>query len=207
MGVAISPNQRQEAQRMKRRWTALFALAMLVSASLDLLSTYHVSPSLAGEANPLLNLLGQEQHAWVKLITIKAVAAALGVILFHLGLVVVHRRKPRIQRRVGYLETMGLLFYRERVSLMRLLLGWPRDWGAAGGLCGIVVGLAVAVGGLLGAVSNTFGLATDQSHVIALWVVTAVVSLVIGIGIAYRVLASGPAESSRTGPAGGQIRG
>jgi len=186
---------------MKRKWTALFALAMLVSAGLDLVSTYHASPGLAEEANPLFKLLGHERHAWTKLIAIKAVAVGLGVILFHIGLVIVHRRKPRIQRREGWVETLGLLFYDERVPFMRLLFGWPRDWGAAGGMCGIVVGLAVAVGGILGAVSNTFGLATRQSHAIALWVLTGVVSLVIGVGIVYRILVGGlEVETERLDP-------
>ena len=112
---------------MKTRWTICFIILLLIGNGLDILSTYHVSPDLQLEANPVVISMGR---TWKSIFLIKGAGAFMAMLFFHYGLCALERRSNRLEGKESILDIYSFLIYRERVPMIKLLLGgWPRDWG------------------------------------------------------------------------------
>jgi len=162
-----------------------------VAGVADLLTTYLGSPDLAKEANPVFHALGDRMGGRAKLIMIKVVGTVVGIACFHAGMAWIERRRDRIPPGTGFIALCGLLFFKEKVSVTRLLIGLPRDWGAVGALCCLTLAIALALGGFLGAASNALRIISSMTGVVVLWVVDGVASVMIALGLIHRFLFRG----------------
>jgi hypothetical protein len=76
---------------MKKVWTVRFALALIVAAMLDIVSTYIRTPDLSLEANPVLVMFGRK---WTYVVALKIVGSLFAIVAFAGGLRISFR--PRV---------------------------------------------------------------------------------------------------------------
>lgn len=152
---------------MITRWTLYFTILLVVANGLDILSTYHVSPDLQREANVVVISMGR---TWSSVFIIKGLGALTAIMFFYFGLHTLDRRARHLEGKKSICDVYSFLLYKERVPMIKLLIGGkPKDWGAATAVTGVFLAAACLFGGLLGAIGNTFGLVRSVTHLLLLY--------------------------------------
>ena len=139
---------------------------LIVAGTLDLTSTYFATPDLTREANPVVTVMGR---SWSNLILLKASISLGALALSLVGFRILDHRTHLFTDRSTFTTILGILFFRERVSLGRLLFGWPRDWAAVGAVGTLTVCTVPILGGFAAAITNTLGLIRSPTHLILFW--------------------------------------
>jgi len=138
---------------MKKIWTVRLALALIVAAVLDTVSTYIATPDLSGEANPFFVMLGSK---WTYIVSFKVVMSLLAVVAFAGGLRILQSRVDRLEGTTGFVNVLSHLIFKRRVSLGEVLLyGWPKDWPSVFAIGSITIGISIVTGvfGILAAIA------------------------------------------------------
>ena len=166
----------------------------VVSNGLDLLSTYHVSPDLKMEANPVVAFIGP---SWLTLFAIKIVGSLVAIALFYFGLRTLELRVDRLAGKKGFMNILGYLFYKRSVTRVTMILGaWPKDWGALLAFWGICFSLSVGLGSFLASVSNMLHLVTSPGHLAGLYLCGGVFSAVAACYLTCSFVIGSPKSES-----------
>ena len=172
----------------------MFLHIVAAGAVLDGGVTYLLSPDLKLESNPVIAM----GRSWAVLISIKVASTLISTGLFYAALCILQSR-PRdgLQSRKGLAPLRHALFGRE-VSMLRFLLGMPRDKMAILAVMLLGASSGVIVGNLVAGTLNVATLLLSRS-VVGLWgclFIVTPVALVMDIVVANAFLkASFQAES------------
>ena len=182
---------------MKMIWTSCLAALVILAGVLDVLTT-----DLRHEANPALVAFGRSLE---NLILLKTSVSLFLVVGFYRGLGMLEARRNQVRPSVGPVSFLGWLFFKENVSLLKLLLGWPRDWGAVMAVTLLGLGVGVASAGLSAAVVNTLEAIHSQVGLVVFYLCNGLFAVGVGYYLAYVFLRdrrfSEPGASLSSGPA------
>lgn len=171
---------------MKKVWTIRLALALIVAAVLDIVSTYIATPDLSHEVNPLLVMLGRK---WTHTIILKVCASLLGVVAFAGGLYILESRVDRMKGKTGFLDVIGHLVFKHRVSPYEFLFyAWPKDWGSVIAVGAITMSIAIVMGGLTATITNTLKLIQSYAELMIYWFLGGSIGIFIALWLTYRFL-------------------
>lgn len=171
---------------MKKVWTIHLALALIVVAVLDILSTYIATPDLSGEANPFFVMLGRK---WTYVVAFKVVGSLFAVVAFAGGLRILQSRVDRLTGTTGFVNVLSHLIFKRRISLGEFLLyGWPKDWVSVFAVGAITISITIVTGGVTGAIMNTFKTIRSQAQLMTYWFGTAALGVGIALWLTYQFL-------------------
>ena len=160
------------------------ALALIVAAVLDIVSTYMGTPGLSGEANRVLIMFGRK---WTYVVAFKVVVSIFAVVAFAGGLRILQNRVERLTGTTGFVNVLSLLIFKRRVSFVQFLLyGWPKDWVSVFAVGGITIGITPVIGGLTAAILNTFKAVRSQTQLMVYLFGTAALGVSIALWITYQ---------------------
>jgi len=164
---------------MRKVWTIRLALALIVAAVLDILSTYIATPDLSAEGNPFFIMFGR---SWTYVIAFKVIGSLFAVVAFAGGLRILQRRVDRLKGISGFVNVLSHLVFKRRVSFGEFVLyGKFKDWPSALAVGAITISIAIVIGGVTGAILNTFKAIRSQTQLIAYFFGTA--ALDVGIAL------------------------
>jgi hypothetical protein len=170
---------------MIRRWTLCFTLFLLLTGILDVLSTYHASPDLSGELNPLIVAMGR---SWEAVFLVKGTTLLIAPTVFSLSLHVLAQRSKRLCDKKGFAEIMSYLIFKKQVTLTGLSVALPKDLGAVAAFLGICIALSPPASAALGAITNTFHLVTSVTRVYLFYILAVLLVTVLAHYLVYRFL-------------------
>jgi hypothetical protein len=168
---------------MIKRWTCCFTLLLVVSNSLDILTTYYATPDLSREANPVVAAMGR---SWTALFMVKGVFLIALPIVFYLSLRTLGRRCKRLAGKNGCFEIISHLIFKRHVAITELWV-WPKDWGALFAVFGIG-GSVAGVFAINAAIANMFHLVRSPIHLFVFYSTTTLLSYLVSIYLIYRFL-------------------
>jgi hypothetical protein len=180
---------------MIKRWTWYFTLLLLLSGSLDALSTTMVSPDLSGEHNPLIVALGR---SWSALFFVKGLTLLTAPLVFAISLRILARRSARLCGKTGFAEIMSHLFFKQSIPFAHIATAYPKDPAAVAAFLGLCIALAPPVAATLATFSNTFRLVNTLSHVVLFYTLTILLVLLLAHYLTYRLLSRGIEAERRT---------
>lgn len=162
---------------MKMIWTSCLAALAILAGVLDVLTT-----DLRHEANPALVAFGRSLE---NLILLKTLVSLVLVVGFYRGLAMLEARRTQVRPSVGPVSFLGWLFFKENASLLKLLLGWPRDWGAVLAVTLLGLGVTAVSGGLSAAVVNTLEAIHSQVGLVVFYLCNGLFAVGVGYYLAY----------------------
>lgn len=172
---------------MRKVWTVRFALALIVAAVLDIVSTYIGSPDLSLEANPLFVMIGRK---WTYVITIKVAWSLFALVAFTKALKILQTRVDRLKGITGFVNVFSYLIFKRRLSLVELLLyRLPKDWIPVLAVGAIAFGTTIVTGGVTAAILNTLGVIQTQAQLMVFWFGAVALGIGTALWVTYQFLA------------------
>jgi len=176
------------ASILKKRTTLIwFAIALLVSAALDCVSTVYGINRIGGwhgEANPVFRaLLGNEASnvaAVSLLICIKVIASSLAILWIAKVMVRIPDLYPQLGEKYGFFRFANNIFYGKDVPWTTSLFGIP-PFNRIATCLSVPVATTIIVSGVAASITNTFGLLAGYSSVVAFWISTALLGIIFGM--------------------------